>query len=257
MRWTTEPVWFHNSVGQRLAGRLDRPREGRPIAHAIFAHCFTCSKDIKSINRISKALAERGVAVLRFDFTGLGESEGEFSETTFSTNIQDILAAADFLRSRGTPPDILIGHSLGGTAMLAAAPRIGESRLVATIAAPAETRQIRDRLLNDHPEIMAEGVGDVTFGGRPVRIRREFLEDLDTHDITREVAELGRSLFVFHASGDELLDIDHGLRVFAAANSPKSFVCLEGADHLLLQSEQDARYVARIIAAWAKRNVLR
>jgi alpha/beta superfamily hydrolase len=255
MKSITQPVWFDNSAGQRLAGRLDRPESGSPIAHAVFAHCFTCSKDIKSINWISKALAERGVAVLRFDFTGLGDSEGEFSDTTFSTNIEDILAAAEFLRSKHTAPVILIGHSLGGTAMLAAAPRISESRLVATIAAPAETQQIRDRLLREHPEIMTEGAGDVNFGGRLVRIRRAFLEDLDTHDIAREVADLGRSLVVFHASGDEILNIDHGLRIFEAARPPKNFVCLEGADHLLLQREHDARYVARIIAAWARRHL--
>lgn len=250
---TTETITFANAAGQQLAGRLDRPDDAEPIGYAVFSHCFTCSKDIKSINWISKSLAERGVAVLRFDFTGLGNSEGRFSETTFSTNIEDICAAAAFLRSGPAAPAILIGHSLGGTAMLAAAPRIPESRLVVTIAAPAEARHIRERLVREHPRILSEGADDVNFGGRTVRIRRAFLDDLETHDIAKEVAALQRSLIVFHASDDEILDMEHGLRIFQAARPPKSFVCLDGADHLLVSREPDARYIAEVIAAWAHR----
>lgn len=255
MKALTESITFPNSLGHQLAGRLDRPDGSVPIAYALFSHCFTCSKDIKSMNWASKALAERGVAVLRFDFTGLGNSEGSFSETTFSTNIADIVSAAEFLRSRAAAPAILIGHSLGGTAMLAAAPRIPESQLVATIAAPAEASHIREKLMREHPEIMGEGAGDVNFGGRTVRIRREFLDDLETHDIAREVADLQRSLIVFHGSRDEVLDIDHALRIFQAAKAPKSFVCLDGADHLLVSREADARYIAEVVAAWAHRYV--
>jgi putative redox protein len=255
MRVTTEPVFFPNLRGDQLAGRLDLPQEGEPLAYAIIAHCFTCSKDIKSVNWLSKFLAERGVAALRFDFTGLGDSEGRFSDTTFSSNIEDILAAAEFLRSQYRAPAILIGHSLGGTAMLAAGPRIPETRLVVTIAAPAEPRHIRERLMRDHPEIMRDGAGEVNFGGRTVRIRREFLDDLDTHNIEREVAELGRSLLVFHASADEILDLEHGLRIFQVARPPKSFICLEDADHLLVRRESDARYIAEVIAAWTHRHL--
>lgn len=246
-------VSFPSIAGYQLAGRLDTPDAGEPIACAVFAHCFTCSKDIKSINWISKALAERGVAVLRFDFTGLGNSEGRFSETTFSTNIDDLLAAAEFLRSQHRAPAILIGHSLGGTATLAAAPRIPESRMVATIAAPDATQHIRDRLIREHPEILSEGEGHVNYGGRTVRIRREFLDDLDKHNILQEAADLGRSLLVFHGSADETLDIDHAMRIFQAARPPKSFICLENADHLFLRNEQDSLYIAETIAAWARR----
>lgn len=251
----TEVIAFKSHAGHLLAGRLDRPDAGEPFAYAVVAHCFTCSKDLKSINWLSKRLAEQGVAVLRFDFTGLGDSEGRFSETTFSTNIEDIVAAADYLRARHSAPCILVGHSLGGTAMIAAAPRVPESRLVATIAAPSRTQQIRDRLIAQHPEILTEGAGQVSFGGRTVQIRREFLDDLDAHDIEREVANLGRSLFVFHGQADEILSIEQGVRLFERARPPKSFICLEAADHLLVQREQDARYIADVIAAWAKRAV--
>lgn len=249
----TQPVSFASLAGHQLAGRLDRPEGAEPIAYAVFSHCFSCSKDIKSINWISKGLAERGVAVLRFDFTGLGDSAGESSDTTFSTNIDDILAAAEFLRSRYAAPAILIGHSLGGTAMLAAAPRVAECRLVATIAAPAEASHIGERLIREYPHIMSEGAADVSFGGRTVRICREFLEDLERHDIAREVANLRRSLIVFHAPTDRTLAFEHGLAIFQAARPPKSFVTLDGADHLLLSDERDARYVAEVIAAWTHR----
>ncbi|HOQ87391.1 MAG TPA: alpha/beta fold hydrolase [Phycisphaerae bacterium] len=252
---TTEPVYFPNLRGDRLAGRLDLPQKSEPVAYALIAHCFTCSKDIKCINWLGKFLAERGVAALRFDFTGLGDSEGRFSETTFSSNIEDILAAAEFLRSQYAAPAVLIGHSLGGTAVLAAGPRIPESRLVVTVAAAAEPRHIRERLIRQHPEILSEGAGDVNFGGRTVRIRREFLDDLDTHNIEQEVAALGRSLIVFHPSADEILDLEHGLRIFQAARPPKSFICLEDADHLLVRREADARYIAEVVAAWVYRHL--
>jgi putative redox protein len=249
----TEPVTLPSFAGHQLAGRLDRPEGSEPIAFAVFAHCFSCSKDVKSINWISKGLAERGVAVLRFDFTGLGDSQGDFSDTTFSTNIEDILAAAEFLRAQYRAPAILIGHSLGGTAMLAAAPRVPECKLVVTIAAPAEARHVGERLIREYPHIMSEGAADVSFGGRSVRIRREFLEDLERHDIAREVAKLQRSLIVFHAPTDQTLDFEHGLTIFQAARPPKSFVCLDRADHLLVTDERDARHVAEVIAAWAHR----
>jgi putative redox protein len=193
------------------------------------------------------------VAVLRFDFTGLGDSKGEFAETTFSSNLEDILAAAEFLRSRYRAPEILIGHSLGGTAMLAAAPRVAECKLVVTIAAPAEARHIGERLIREYPHIKNEGAADVSFGGRTVRIRREFLADLERHDIAQEVANLQKSLIVFHAPSDQTLDFEHGQAIFDAARPPKSFVSLDGADHLLVTDERDARYVAEVIAAWAHR----
>jgi putative redox protein len=246
-------VRFPNPAGALLAGKLELPDAGEPVAFALFAHCFTCSKDIKSINWISRGLAERGVAVLRFDFTGLGESEGRFSETTFSSNIEDVLAAADFLSTRHAPPAILIGHSLGGTAMLAAAPRVPACRLVATLAAPADTRHIREMLMKSYPDILRHGESDVSFGGRTVRIRRAFLDDLASHDIERDLAGLGRALMVFHSPADKTLGFDHALRIFQAAREPRSLVTLEDADHLLVRQEEDSRYVVEVIAAWARR----
>ena len=252
MQPRTERVSFANRAGHRISARLERPN--RPVASAaIFAHCFTCSKEFKAVNWISRRLAERGLAVLRFDFAGLGESTGEFAETNFSTNLDDLVTVADYLRSRGLAPAILIGHSLGGTASLVAAARIPECGLVATIAAPADTMHIYNHLAEEHPEILEKGEGQVNFGGRIVRIRRHFLEDLAAHDVPAAVAGLGRPLMVFHSPQDRVVRFEHAVRLFEAAQPPKSLISLEGADHLLLNDEADAHYVADCIATWADR----
>ena len=247
----TERLEFPGASGAVLAGRLDRPI-GRARATALFAHCFTCSKDLAAVTRISRALVARGIAVLRFDFTGLGHSEGEFSNTDFSSNVEDLVRAADALRERGSPPELLVGHSLGGAAVLAAAGRIGEVRAVATIGAPAEPAHVEKLFAGSRETIEREGAAEVELAGRRFRIRREFLEDLNAQTLEREVAGLRRALLVMHSPLDNTVGIDNASRIFAAAKHPKSFVSLDSADHLLTRRE-DAVYVADVLAAWAGR----
>lgn len=247
----TERLEFPGSTGATLAGRLDRPI-GRARATALFAHCFTCSKDLAAVTRISRALAARGVAVLRFDFTGLGHSEGEFANTDFSSNVADLVCAADALRGRGTPPDLLVGHSLGGAAVLAAAERVPEARAVATIGAPADPAHIEKLLVGSREAILREGEAEVELAGRRFKIRREFLEDLKAQTLENSVRGLRRALLVMHAPLDAIVGIDNASRIFAAAKHPKSFVSLDSADHLLTRPE-DAVYAADVLAAWAGR----
>jgi putative redox protein len=245
-------VKFRGGSGFELAARVELP-VGRPRAHALFAHCFTCSKDLKAARRISMALAERGIAVMRFDFTGIGESEGDFVETDFSSNVGDLVAAADFMREHYGPPRILIGHSLGGAAVLSAAARIPDSVAVATIAAPSDTSHLGDRLIRLAPELDRRGEAEVNLGGRRFRVRRELVDDLHENELEPAIAALGRALLVMHSPSDEAIGIDNAWRIFEAAGHPKSFVALEGADHLLLRNERDARYAAEVLAAWADR----
>ena len=247
----TERLEFQGSTGAKLAGRLDRPI-GRARATALFAHCFTCSKDLAAVSRISRALAARGVAVLRFDFTGLGHSEGEFASTDFSSNVADLVCAADVLRERGMPPDLLIGHSLGGAAVLAVAERVPEARAVATIGAPADPTHIEQMLVESREAIMRDGEAEVELAGRRFTIRREFLEDLHAQTLENHIRGLGRALLVMHAPLDATVGIDNASRIFAAAKHPKSFVSLDSADHLLTRAE-DAFYAADVLAAWAGR----
>ncbi|MBP7148734.1 MAG: alpha/beta fold hydrolase [Acidobacteria bacterium] len=233
---------------------LDLPAAGPPTAHALVAHCFTCGKDLKSLVRLCRALAARGLGVLRFDFTGIGESEGQFAGTTFSSNIGDVLAAVAFLREERRAPAILLGHSLGGTAILAAAARVPEARLVATIAAPSDTATFRETLLRLAPDLEARGTGDIVLGGRRFTLGADLLADLDRHDIAACARTLGKPLVVFHSPQDETLPVEHGYRLFEAASEPRSFVALDGADHLLLQDQRHVRFVADVIAAWAARD---
>lgn len=248
-------IEFPGALGHMLAGRLDLPAD-EPRALALFAHCFTCTKDLKAVTWISKELVARRIGLLRFDFTGLGESGGEFAETNFTSNLDDLLAAAAFLRANCQAPQILIGHSLGGTAVLAAAGRIPEVRAVATIAAPAGTTHLHEFLTRQAPELAADEATDVQVMGRPVRIKGQLLADLRRYDILREVAELDRPLLVFHAPHDDVVSIEEAAKIFAAARHPKSFVSLDDADHLLIARESDARYVAEVLAAWASRYII-
>jgi uncharacterized OsmC-like protein/alpha-beta hydrolase superfamily lysophospholipase len=242
---------FPNASGERLAALLDRPA-GEPSAYALFAHCFTCGKDIRAARRIAERLTASGIAVLRFDFTGLGMSEGEFANTTFSSNVADLVAAANHLRLTHRTPAILIGHSLGGAAVLAAAGDIPEARAVVTIAAPADARHVTGLLKDYVDEIRARGEIEVTLAGRPFRIRREFLDDVAEQRLTDRVATLRKALLIFHAPTDQTVGIDNASRIFTAAKHPKSFVSLDDADHLLSRTS-DAVYVANVIAAWAER----
>ena len=242
---------FVNAQGQRLAALLDMPA-GEPRAYALFAHCFTCGKDVHAARRIAQALTALDVAVLRFDFTGLGASEGEFANTTFSSNVADLVAAAGALRDARRAPAILIGHSLGGAAVLAAAAEVPEARAVVTIAAPSDPAHVtglfRDRLA----DIEQQGEIEVSLEGRRFRIRRAFLDDVAEQNLREKIARLHKALLIFHAPTDDRVGIENASRIFEAAKHPKSFVSLAGADHLLSRPS-DASYVAKVIGAWAER----
>lgn len=249
-----ERVRFPGSLGPDLVGKLDLPA-GEPASFALFAHCFTCSKDLKAAGRVSEELARRGIAVLRFDFTGLGESGGDFAETDFHSNLDDLVAAGDLLRSRYRAPELLIGHSLGGAAVLAAASAFPEAAAVATIGAPADTAHLRSTLSEHGETIEEKGVAEVDLGGtRRVRIGRELFDDLAEDHFGDALPDLGKALLVLHSAADGIVPIEHGRRIFTAAAEPKSFVELAEADHLLL-AERDARYAGRVLAAWASRYV--
>ncbi len=244
---------FPNAAGETLAALLDRPA-GEPTAYALFAHCFTCGKDILAARRIAGGLTARGIAVLRFDFTGLGASAGEFANTTFSSNVADLVAAADHLRRTRRAPALLIGHSLGGAAVLAAAEKIPETRAVATIAAPSDPGHVAGLFKDRIEDIRRDGEIEVALAGRPFRIRREFLDDVVEQRLTDKVKALRAALLVLHSPTDTIVGIDNASAIFLAARHPKSFVSLAGADHLLSR-RQDASYVADVIAAWAGRYV--
>lgn len=249
----SEKVEFQGSQGSLLAARLELPH-GPPRAYALFAHCFTCSKDIFAAARIAGGLAEEGIAVLRFDFTGLGASEGDFANTNFSSNVEDLLRAAAFLEERFEAPAILVGHSLGGAAVLAAAGKLASVKAVATIAAPADPGHVAHLLAERRPEIEAKGEAEVVLAGRTFRIQKQFLDDIEEQRLTDAIGALKKALLIFHAPRDEIVGIDNAAAIFKAAKHPKSFISLDGADHLLSRRE-DARYVASVLAAWAARYV--
>ncbi|MEE4380876.1 MAG: bifunctional alpha/beta hydrolase/OsmC family protein [Pseudomonadales bacterium] len=246
-------VAFPGADGQELAASLTLP-EGIPRTWALFAHCFTCGKDSLAAARLAGALAARGVAVLRFDFTGLGASEGDFANTHFTSNVEDLVAAAHWLAEAHEGPTLLVGHSLGGTAVLAAAERIPSARAVVTIGAPADPAHVLRQFGDAVPEIERDGSAEVDLGGRPFRIRRSFLEDLRAQRLEERVGRLRRALLVLHAPGDPVVSVDEASRIFLAAKHPKSFVSLDDADHLLTR-RADAEYVAEVVAAWAARYV--
>jgi len=242
---------FRNAEGQSLAALLDRP-DREPRAYALFAHCFTCGKDVHAAKRIAEGLTALGIAVLRFDFTGLGASEGEFANTTFSSNVADLVAAANALRQRGRAPQILIGHSLGGAAVLAAAHDVPEARAVVTIGAPCDPAHVAGLFKDRLDEISAKGEVEVALAGRPFRIRRAFLDDVAEQNLTGRITQLRKALLIFHSPTDDIVGIENASHIFAAAKHPKSFVSLAGADHLLSR-RSDAAYVANVLHAWAER----
>lgn len=248
---SSEKLVFPGSSGESLAARLDTP-PGSPRAYALFAHCFTCSKDIFAAARISEALVERGFAVLRFDFTGLGASEGEFANTNFSSNVQDLTKAADFLRENYSAPEILIGHSLGGAAVLAAAGQVPEAKAVATIGAPADAEHVVHNFGVKINEIKTEGVAEVDLAGRKFTIKKQFLDDLKAQSVEARVSSLKKALLIFHAPRDTFVGIENAAEIFKAAKHPKSFISLDDADHLLSR-RSDAIYVADVLSAWASR----
>jgi len=247
----SEKLNFPGHSGEMLAARLDTPTS-LPRAYALFAHCFTCSKDIFAASRISAALVERGFAVLRFDFTGLGMSEGEFANTNFSSNVADLVKAAEFLRDLHAAPTLLIGHSLGGAAVLAAAGEIEEVQAVVTIGAPSEPAHVEKQFGDKLDDIRKQGELEVQLAGRPFKIKKQFLEDLEASTIRRRVETLRCALLVMHSPVDKIVNVDNARQIFQAAKHPKSFISLDDADHLL-GKRSDAEYAASVLAAWAQR----
>ncbi|WP_187970218.1 bifunctional alpha/beta hydrolase/OsmC family protein [Aquibium microcysteis] len=251
MQPMTSRASFSGHSGASLAARLDMP-DGRVRAFALFAHCFTCSKDLLAVRRIAADLARAGIAVLRFDFTGLGSSEGEFASTNFSSNVADLLAAADWLRENHAAPALLIGHSLGGAAMLAVAADIPEARAVVTIGAPADADHVLANFGADLETIEREGQALVTLAGRGFRIARQFVEDVRGVRLAERIRAMRKPLLILHSPLDETVGIDNATAIFIAARHPKSFVSLDRADHLLTRAE-DAAFAASVIAGWASR----
>ena len=247
-------VNFSNQAGVTLEGILESPIDNTPIAYAIFAHCFTCTKSIKAANVICRALATKEIATLRFDFTGLGMSGGDFADSTFSSDIQDIASAAKFLEDEFTAPQILVGHSLGGAAVLHAAGEIISIKAVATIGSPYDPEHVT-HILNDHKdEILLNGEAQVKLAGREFTIKKSFFEDLQNRQPEKVIANLNKALLVLHSPIDQTVGIDNAANIYTAAKHPKSFISLDNADHLLMKNE-DSAYAANIIATWAQRYV--
>src|SRR3979490_103370 len=249
----TERFNLAGSEAQHLAATLDLPQR-EPLAYALFAHCFTCGKDVLAAKRIAVALAARDIAVLRFDFTGLGSSEGDFANSTFSSNVADLVRAAEHLRDTRKAPSILIGHSLGGAAILAAAGQIPDAKAVVTVAAPSDPAHVTGLFKDRIEDIRKHGKVEVQLAGRPFHITSQFLDDIAEHDLMAHIAKLHKALLIMHAPTDDTVGIDNATHIFVAAKHPKSFVSLADADHLLT-GKRDAGYVADVIAAWAERYI--
>lgn len=250
----SEKVEFKGAFGDTLSAKLDWPEEGLR-SWVLFAHGFSIGKDLKPIRTISKSLVDDGYGMMRFDFTGLGESCGDFSDTNFSSNCEDIRNAAGYLRDNHKAPCVMIGHSFGGTATLKVADEIPECKAVATIGSPCDTTHIVHQFADKLEEIEESGEAKVLLGGRPFIIKEQFLEDIGNQDIAAEIADLNRALMIFHSPQDKVVSIDNAAHIYSKAKHPKSFVSLDGADHLLLKNAADAEYVAHVLAAWAHRYI--
>jgi putative redox protein len=249
-----QKVRFPNRQGHQLTGRLVLPADRHPHNFVLFAHCFTCTKNLGAVRNISAALAQSGFGVLRFDFAGLGESEGDFEDTNFSGNVEDLEDAAKFLEQNYMAPSLLVGHSLGGAAVIFAANRLPSVKAVATLGAPSDPEHVTHLLRSDLPEIEAEGRARVTIGGRDFTIKKQFLEDLQSHSLPEVVRGLERALLILHSPQDLIVSIKNAEEIYLAARHPKSFVSLDGADHLL-SNDADSTYAGKVIAGWADRYV--
>ncbi len=245
-----ERLFFNNTNGEKIGARLDTPNDGIK-AYALFAHCFTCHKNLNAVKNISSALNQSGIAVLRFDFTGLGESEGDFADTNFSSNVDDLISAASFLEAEYEAPKLLIGHSLGGAAVLMAATQLPRVQAVVTIGAPCNPDHVTHMLQSSIPEIEAQGKADVVLAGRPFTIKKQFLDDLAEQKMTEVIRSIKRPLLVCHSPIDNTVGVDNAGHIFSSALHPKSFLSLDTADHLLTKAA-DARYAGGMIAAWAQ-----
>ena len=248
----THKIEFNGHDGGLLAGRLEMPLTGTPKFYAIFAHCFTCSKNLTAVGNISRALTQHGIAVLRFDFTGLGESSGEFENTNFSSNVEDLMAAIDFMTEKYAAPQLLIGHSLGGAAVLMAAIKNPSIKAVATIGSPAEPEHVKGLLSSGIEALEEEGIAEISIGGRPFTIKKHFLEDLQNNVLSENLKSLNAALLILHSPDDRIVGINNAQALYTAAKHPKSFVTLDGADHLLSRSE-DSQYAGNVIASWSER----
>lgn len=251
MNYKTEKISFKNQLGQTIDARLERPIQDIR-SFALFAHCFTCSKDVHAATRVSRSLTDLGIAVLRFDFTGLGNSDGDFANTNFSSNVADLLSAYEFLSETHDSPQILIGHSLGGAAVLAAAASMPSVRLVTTIGAPSDVTHVERLLSRNIEQIEKDGQATVSLGGRQFVIKKQFLDDLRRTSLTEKIKNLSAALLVFHSPLDQVVSIDNAHEIYMAAHHPKSLICLEGATHLLDRRE-DSEYVADVMASWCRR----
>ncbi len=250
----TIKVNFKNTEGYKLSARFELPVDGKPIAYAVFAHCFTCGKNISAAGNISNALTKNKIAVLRFDFTGLGESEGEFADTNFSSNVSDLFAASDYLTKNYAAPEILIGHSLGGAAVLLAADRIPSLKSIVTIGAPFDPNHVRALIKDDIDTIEEKGKAVVSIGGRPFEIKKQFIDDLRQNEPAGKIARMKTALLILHSPQDNIVSIDNAAKIYKAAHHPKSFITLDGADHLLSKKE-DSFYAGEIISTWVKRYI--
>lgn len=248
-------VFFKNKTGQSLSGILHFPYNKRSKAFSLFAHCFTCTKNLKAINYISNSLVQHGIAVLSFDFTGLGESEGEFSDTNFSSNIDDIFAASGYLNEEYTAPSILIGHSLGGSAVLNAAAKIDSCKAVVTIGSPSSPNHLGKHFKDHYSEIEGKGEAVVNIGGKSFKIKKQFMSDLKSHAVLQKVKELKKPLLILHAPFDKIVGINNAEEIYIAAKHPKSFISLDKADHLL-SNPDDSLYAGMVIASWASKYIL-
>ncbi len=249
-----QKVNFPNKDAEQLAGRLELPADQHPHNFAIFAHCFTCTKNLLAVKNVSRALTAAGFAVLRFDFTGLGESEGDFENTNFSGNVEDLIAAAQFLENNYQAPTLLIGHSLGGAAVLMAASKLHSVKAVVTINTPSSPEHVKRHLQDDIEKINTRGKATVDLSGRPFTIKKHFLDDLEDQPIRKTIKTLGKALLILHSPQDRTVSVDNAEKIYLAAHHPKSFVSLDGADHLLSRKE-DSEYVGKVIAGWASRYV--
>jgi len=245
---------FKNKSGQSLAANLELPADGKPVAYAIFAHCFTCSKNLSAVVNISRSLTLSQIAVLRFDFTGLGQSKGEFADTNFSTNLDDLKSAYDFLSQEYEAPSIIIGHSLGGAAVLAASSAMEKVKAVVTVGAPADPTHAQHLFDESLEEIKAKGEATVSIGGRPFKIKKQLIDDFQKNDLKQTLKTLNKALLIMHSPQDEIVEVANARKIYEAAMHPKSFITLDGADHLLTKKE-DSLYAGHIIATWATRYV--
>lgn len=249
-----QKLTFKGSQGHMLDARLDVPDTKKPKAYVLFAHCFTCSKDIFGAANIAKALVQEGYAVLRFDFTGLGTSEGDFANTNFSSNIEDLICAADFMRDTLDAPQLIIGHSLGGAAVLVAAKHIPEVNAVVTIGAPSDSAHVAENFSDARDQIMEEGEAQVCLVGRPFTIKKQFIDDIESQNMVAAIETLKKPLLVLHAPTDVTVGIENASQIFMLAKHPKSFISLDDADHLLTKKE-DAFYAASAIAGWVEKYI--